>query len=98
LIVSTGYSNVSRCEDGYVLDSTNGLCYLALSITLDYDAMELGSKGCYKYKADVLTFEIDSQIKELLTLLKSGKSINGLKLTKIFFFQNCFTHKSDNSY
>ena len=66
---------MSKCDDGYVLDSVNGLCYLVLPFSLDYGGVAWGPKGCYKYRADVVTFEMENQIKELLNLLKSGKEI-----------------------
>ncbi len=69
---ATGYSNVSHCDDGFVLDFSNGLCYLVLQNTMDYDDVASSPKGCYKYGGDVLTFEADDQLKAFLKLLDSG--------------------------
>ncbi len=63
---------MSRCDDGFVLDSTNGLCYLVLPTLMDYDDVASSRKGCYKYDAGVLIFETDDQLKALLKLFDSG--------------------------
>ncbi len=71
---------MSQCENGYVLDSVDGLCYLVLPITLDYDGVAWGQKGCYKHMADAVTFEMDNEVKELLYLLKSGMEIKKIEI------------------
>ena len=63
---------MSHCDDGFVLDSANGLCYLVLPNVLDYDDVASSTKGCYKHDADVLIFESDDQLKTLLDLFDSG--------------------------
>lgn len=88
---------MSHCDDGFVLDSSNGLCYLALQNILDYDDVASSPKGCYKYDADVLTFEADDQLKAFLKLLDSGistanlfKHLNGGKIKGFFIIYYCF--------
>ena len=63
------------CDSGFIPDTTNDLCYMALT-NLDY--LDDGATTCQSLNgAELLYFETDAEVQGFLNILKSGKIRGG---------------------
>ena len=67
-----------KCDEGFVIDEINGVCYKALSSILAYDEAFSGSNGCSLYNSDITMLYDDIHANGLLRLLNRGEIVLNL--------------------
>ena len=62
-------TSIQKCDPGFVLDESTGLCYAAVKVPANYwSAVD----ACLKIGSELVGFDNNAQVKGLLSLLNNG--------------------------